>query len=93
MPNMRRIGENMRGKKVKAIRRASKMPRQAQVRSKMTPTKGGLGKTLVANGLVMKLTRPSGTWQEYWSNLLTFHRSASRLPRGFEKMKPMLGFD
>lgn len=83
----------MRGKKVKAVRRAAKVPRQAQVRSKGTPTKGGLGKTLVANRLITKLVQPSGTWQEYWSKLLTYHRSASRLPRGFKKMKPVLGFD
>jgi len=84
----------MRGKKVKAIRRASNVPRITQVvRSKATATKGGLGKTFVANALVTKLTRPSGTWQEFWSKLLTYHRSTSRLPRGFKKMKPVLSFD
>jgi hypothetical protein len=47
----------------------------------------GSGKTIVSGMVVEELTRPQGTWKEYWTKHLERLSPNNRLPRGFESCR------
>lgn len=54
---------------------------------------GGLGKTVVAGEALRHMTKPRGTWKEYWPRLIRNISEHNRLPRGFKEPKEILLFD
>jgi hypothetical protein len=55
--------------------------------------KGGNGKSTICNMLADEMTRPQGTWREFWTKHLRRISPDNRLPRGFRAPKPLLDLD
>ncbi len=84
----------MRGKRVKALRRASRSKKLlSNDQAVRLHSKGWVGKGMVTMLYVDELTKPSGTWREYWSKRLQRISQANRLPRGFKQPKPLFCID
>lgn len=84
----------MRGKKVKTLRRVSKLEQlQPEDQVIKRGIKGGIGKNLATMLCVGELTEPSGTWRQYWTKHLQRISQKNRLPRGFKAPKPLFRID